>query len=177
MKFSPREWILMLVTAAVVIFGVTVLALKPRFEVWREQGRTRRELLSAIEKDRALINERERWESELRELSKLLPQFPYEKEMEVHWLSLMDRLASKHGVRITRRETGEEEKQGLVYELPIECREWEADLESFLRFLFDLQDQGAMLEVRRLFVKQKNPSVLRGRFTLYCSYTKAAPQE
>jgi hypothetical protein len=63
-----------------------------------------------------------------------------------------------------------------VYELAIDCREWEATLDPLVRFLFDLQSEGAMFDVRQLMIKPKGKGVLRGRFALYCAYTREASE-
>jgi hypothetical protein len=57
--------------------------------------------------------------------------------------------------------------------LPIECREWEASLDALVRFLFELQSEGAMLDIRQLLIKPRGQGILRGRFTLYCAYARA----
>ena len=61
---------------------------------------------------------------------------------------------------------------GDVFELPIEVRDWEGSLEALVGFLFELQSQGAMLDIRHLVMKPNEKKVLRGRFVLYCAYTR-----
>jgi hypothetical protein len=87
----------------------------------------------------------------------------------------MDGLASRNGVKIITRQVGEEEQAGEIYELPIECKDLEGTLQGLVRFLFDLQNEDAMLDIRQFYVKPKGKGdvLLRGRFTLYCAYTRA----
>ena len=86
-----------------------------------------------------------------------------------------DRLCDE---RILKRQVGEEEKHGDVYELPIDCRDWEATLDSLTHFLFDLQAENAMLDVRQLLIRpNKDASKLRGRFLLNCAYTRGPGTE
>lgn len=174
MKLSSREIVLGVATLSVALFGGTALLARPKFRVWKDMRARQAELRSQIELDRRLVAQREGWDKKLSEVSKLLPVQPAGKKMHVHWLSIMDRLAAKHGVTIRKRQAGEEKRQGDVYELPIECRDWEGSLESIVNFLFELQSEGAMLDIRQLLIKPKgkNTGQLRGRFTLYCAYTR-----
>jgi len=102
----------------------------------------------------------------------MLPTLPAGRNTDVHWLELMDNMASKNGIKIIKRQAGEEKKMGEVYELPVECKEWEGSLDSMSHFLFDMQSEGGMLDIRQLLVKPTGKDVLRGRFTLYCAYMK-----
>jgi len=171
-KLSSREAMLVLTVGAVGIFGGSAMLVKPRIDAWKELQKEQAGILAQIERDSKLVAERDKWMKRLEKLSEMLPQHASDEKMDVHWLSVMDNLASKHGVRISKRQAGEERRQGDVYELPIECKDWEGSLDSVIHFLFDLQSAGAMLDVRQLLVKPKGKGVLRGRFLLYCAYTR-----
>jgi len=172
MKVSRRESVLALVTISVGLFGVSAMLARSRVDNWKELRAQQASLAAEIAQDRALAAEKEKWEKELAELSGMLPQYPADKKMDVYWLSFMDNLASKHGVKITRRKAGTERNQGDFYEMSIEVEHdgWEGDLSSLVHFLFDLQSEGAMLDVRQLRIKPKKGGTLAGRFSLYCAY-------
>src|SRR3989339_852267 len=172
MRLSQRELILAMATGAVVLFGLSVILSKSKIEEGKEIVKKQEELSAQIQRNREIINSREIWEKKLNELQKALPEYPVDKKMDVQWLSAMDQLATKHGVKILKRQAGEEKVVGDVYELPIECKEWEGNLNAIIHFLFDLQSQGAMLDIRQLQVKPKAGDVLRGYFSLYCAYAK-----
>lgn len=174
MKLSQREATLFVATAYVTLFGVTAVIVAPRIEEIRSLSARRAEVRAQIEVDRELIANREEWRSRAEELRNRLPNVPPDKRMDVHWLSVMDRLAARHGVRIARRQAGEERQHGDIYELPIQCEEWESDLSSLLHFLFDLQSEGAMMSIRELHIRPRDRRMLRGRFALYCAYTKSS---
>lgn len=173
MKVSPREAVLGVLTLAVALLGGTALLARPKIDEWKQLRADQAQVRMEIEQDRRLVAGRDEWVKRLSELSKMLPVFPPDKKMDIHWLSVMDGAASKHGVQISKRQAGDEEQQGEVYELPIESKEWEGTLDGLVHFLFDMQKEGAMLDVRQLFVKPKSQNVLRGRFVLYCAYTRA----
>lgn len=169
---SARELILGVLTIGVVLFGLTALLAKPKIDELKEISAQRQDIINSIKVEKRLVEKRDYWEQKLAEMSQLLPMETADKDMDVHWLSVMDRIASRHGVKIKKRLAGEEIQQGDIYELPIECKEWEADLDSLVNFLFELQSEGAMLDIRQLLVKPKGKGILKGRFTLYCAYTR-----
>jgi hypothetical protein len=171
MRFSAREIALALATVSVLLFSLTALMFRNRWPEWTEQRREMVNLKELIRLDREMIAQRERWESELGTLSRQLSRHGATEQMDVHWLSVMDRIAAKNGITISRRQVGEEKRQGEVYELPIECKDWEGDLDALVHFLFDLQSEGAMFDVRQLLTKPKG-QLLRGRLMLYCAYTR-----
>jgi hypothetical protein len=172
MHVSQRETMLLLLAAAAAIYGGTYFMLRNKVDQAADLGLKRQQLQAEITQSRRLIDSRARWEQEYRQISTNLPVFPADKKMEIHWLSLMDETASRHGVSILKRQNEPEQQNGEVYEMPIECRDWEAPLDGFVRFLFDLQSQGAMLNIRQLTIKPKEDKALRGRFQLYCAYIR-----
>lgn len=176
MKVSPRESVLVLATGVVVLFGSSLLMVGPKIEEWKELGTKQDQVTQRIEQDKKLIAQRKNWAGQLEKLSKLLPRHPIGKKVDVHWLSVMDRLAAKHGVKISKRKTGAERQEGDVYELPIEVGldGWEASLESTVHFLFELQSEGAMFDIRQLLIKPRGKGALKGRFSLYCAYTRGS---
>ena len=172
MRISRREAAIGLMAGIVALFGLTAILAKPRLDKWRELGRDQAKALEQIEKDKATVEERDKWVQRFEEINKAVPPFPADKQMDVHWLSIMDTVATKNGVVISKRRVGEEKRLGDLYEIPIECQDCEGSLAAIVRFLFDLQEQGAMLDIRQLVLKPKSASALRGRFTLYCAYTR-----
>lgn len=175
MKIHPREAWLMLATASVALFAGTAMLARPKLDDWRDVRRQQAEVRDQIERENRLLQTKESWEKQFSEFTRIIPVFPADKKMDVHWLSIMDELARKHGVSISKRQVQEEKKVGDVYELPIEGREWEGSLDALVHFLFDLQSQGAMLDIRQLLIKpkeQKSDGMLRGRFVLYCAYMR-----
>jgi len=172
MRVTNRETVLVLVTCAAALFGGTALLIRPKLAEWKELGRQAEELRGRIEMDLRLIESRDYWQKEFDGVSRLLPRYPADKDMGTYWMSIMDTSAVENGVKIKKRQLGEEKRVGDVYELPVECREWEAGLEEIVHFLFDLQTRAGMLDVRHLYMKPTKSGLLSGQFTLYCAYTR-----
>jgi hypothetical protein len=176
MKLTPREASLGVATLAVVVFGGTAILAKPRVDRWKVVREAQVGVRAEIEQDRKLVDRRPYWDARLKDLSASLPRFPANRKMDVHWLSVMDQQATKNSLKIGNRQAGEEKALGDVFELPIECKDWDGTLEAIVRFLYDLQAEGAMFDIRYLWIKPKEKDILRGHFTLYCAYTREAPK-
>jgi hypothetical protein len=174
MRLSQRETIMAVVTCTVVLFGVTAIMAKSRIDEWKDLLSKQADIEMQIDRNQRLIDSKGVWQKKLSELQKALPEYPVDKKMDVYWMSIMDEVASRHGVKILKRQVGEEKVVGDVYELPIEVKEWEGSLNAIVHFLFDLQSQGAMLDIRQLQMKPKSGEILRGYFSLYCAYSKAS---
>ncbi len=172
MNVNPREIVLLVATASVALFGVTSLLARERLAEWRELSAEQQRVREAIAESRALVGERDAWQAKLDAVKEMVPGFPRDRDMTVHWMGLIEAVAGRHGLRIQKHQGGEERRIGDTYELPIEIRECEGSLEAFVRFLFDLQSQGAMVDVRYLRVKPKDKTLLTGRVNLFCAYTR-----
>ena len=172
MKMAPREIALGIATLGVGLFALTLSMAKPKIDQWKELRGQCSQLKQLIASNQQLIQAKDVWAKKLAGQGEQLQSFPADRQMDVYWLSTMDRIAAANNVTITKRQAGEVTQDGNVYELPIECKEWSADLPSLVRFLFELQNQGAMLDIRLLNIKPHKEGQLRGRFELYCAYTK-----
>lgn len=174
MKVSERELTLAAAALVIALFGVTGMVARSRLEAWAAARTRTRALSRAIAEEHALIAQREAWEARYAAVADQMPVFRPDRKVETYWLDLMDSVALKNKLQIRRRQAGAEQTVGDVYELPIECRDWAGSESSLAHFLYDLQSEGAMLDVRQLSIKPEASSgLLRGRFTLYCAYLRA----
>jgi Tfp pilus assembly protein PilO len=175
MKISQRETALLFATLAAMVIALTLLAARRRVDEWKELRLRQEDIRRQIRQDKQLVDQRDRWAAELSELSRLLPVYPADRNVDVLWMSKMDQLAAKHGLRISKRQPLQEKREGDIYELPIEVPHegWEGTLDALVHFLFDLQSEGAMLDIRQLVIKPEAEDRLKGRFVLYCAYTRA----
>ncbi|MFC1452860.1 hypothetical protein ACFLSJ_05890, partial [Verrucomicrobiota bacterium] len=124
MRLSPRESVLLLATAGAALYGGTGVLARPRVEEWKELRQKQRTVMQEIDLDQRLVDSRVRWARKIMELRRMMPQYPPDKKMDVYWLSVMDNVAAGHDLRIARRQVGEEQNLGDIYELPIRCRDW-----------------------------------------------------
>ena len=180
MIVSEREKRLLLVTVLVILYGVLFLVYNKKQKGRIAEYRVRRSQSETLyDEYKAIIAQNDFWREAYEKNADLMPVFEPGRQVQTYWLGVLDRLASSNELSIIRRQAGEERQLGDVYELPIECKEWEGSLESLTKFLYDVHAEGAMLDVRKLFIRP-GPRGLRGSFTLFCAFLRAeheAPSE
>jgi hypothetical protein len=172
MKLTAREIVLGLVTVSVLLFGVSSLMVKSRIAVWKDLLAQQEAVVKEIDRSKRLHGDKDRWARDYEAVKSLVNVFPADQRVDVHFMTIMDGVAAKHGVTIAKRQPGEEKQIGDMFEMPIECNDVEGSQEAITRFLFDLQASGAMMDIRQLWLKPRGGGILRGRFTLYCAYMK-----
>jgi len=170
---SSREKNMMLIAMVAILYGVAALCYKKQAQNWKVAQRVYVTAQKKLQEENALIAAKDEWTAKYAQMRDLMPVFPYEKDVDTHWLNIMDSAATRNGLTIARRQTSKEVEVGDVYELPIDCKDWEGTLESLVKFLYDLHQEGAMLDVRQLYIRPSNkPGLLKGTFTLYCAYMR-----
>lgn len=179
MTVTGREKAMAAITAMVILYGVLGLLAKGRIERWRLQRDEYRQTTQRMALERALIAQRPLWETRYAGMKDLMPVFPADKPVDTYWLAVMDKAATKNGLNIAKRQVGAEKLVGDVYEVAIECKEWEGSLDALVHFLYDLEAEGVMMDMRQMFIRPHptNHAVLRGSFTLYCAYMRERPPE
>lgn len=172
MKISARESLLGLITVSVLLFAGTGILGRSKIDDFKELRSEQAQVRSSLERNNALIGQKAKWIARMEKFQGEMPRFPLNKSMDVYWSNEVEKKANSHSLKMLKHEAGSERREGLIYELPIECRDWEGTLDSLVRFLFDLQSKGAMLDVRYLLVKPKDKTIRRGRFSIYCAYMR-----
>jgi hypothetical protein len=172
MRMSQRELMLLIVTSFSILFGGAIMTAKPKIEHLKGVMAKQEEVRWQIDRDKKLAARKSTLALKYDELSKLLPPATSD-DMGVHWQQVLERVASKNNFTLRNSKADLEKKIGDVYELLIDCKDWEGNLDSTAHFLFDLQAEGAMLDVRRMLVMSTSTEKLRGTFALYCAYTRA----
>lgn len=176
MRLSPREAVLALITLAIGLAALTWWGGASRLARWTELGRTRETLEQRRQVAERLVRKRAEVEGRLDELLRALPRYPADRDVTADLLKLVETTAADHGLRLTRREPERERSAGELYEVAINCN-WEGTLEALVRFLYAIQSQGAVLDVRQLNVTSPKGtgSALSGTFSIACAYTRSRP--
>ena len=172
---SSREKTMLLVAVVAVLYAFAGLSYKKQVANWKVAERVYLAAQKKAQDERALIAARDEWMARYEQMRDLMPVFPYEQDVDTYWLNIMDQTASRNGLMIARRQAvGKGEEIGDVFELPIDCKGWEGSLESLVKFLHDLQKEGAMLDVRQLFIQPVSgkPGILKGTFILTCAFMR-----
>lgn len=171
---SNREKALLAIAFVFALFAFLGLRLRAKID---EVNKKRAELNAAelrLEACRSLIDQRDQWTARYSEKSDMIPVFTSDARLETYWGRKLSQLATTNGLTIVKSQALKETLSGDVYEMPIECKEWEGTLDSLVNFLYDVNAEGAMLDVRDLYVRPgaAKSGGLRGSFTLYCAYLR-----
>jgi len=170
---SSKEKNMLIVTLVVVLYAVAALLYKDQRASWDKQERIYTTAQKKYAEECDLIAAKADWNEKYTQMCSLMPVFPYDKDVDTHWLNMMDTVASQKALSISRRQTGKEEEVGDVFELPIDCKNWDGTLEALVTFLYGLRQEGAMVEVRQLFIRPGSaPGLLKGTFSLHCAYMR-----
>ena len=128
-----------------------------------------------IKEDR-LIRETAKWNNAYEdERAKMLTFEEDEKGIDTKFLSRMEEIGQGNAMTISRRQPGQEQEVGDVYELPITVNDWEGSLENLVKFIYALQqDEDTMFDVSALSIKPSaaHKGYLKGSFTLTCAYMR-----
>ena len=128
-----------------------------------------------IKEDR-LIRETAKWNNAYEDERAKMPTFEEdEKGIDTKFLSRMEEIGQGNAMTISRRQPGQEQEVGDVYELPITVNDWEGSLENLVKFIYALQqDEDTMFDVSALSIKPSaaHRGYLKGSFTLTCAYMR-----
>jgi len=170
---TSKEKNMLMITLVLVFYAVAALCYKGQKLKWENAKQKYRIDHETYLAERDLIRNKAEWDEKYKQMCALMPIFPYDKDVDTHWLNIMDTVASENDLGISRRQTGKEEEVGDVYELPVECKNWEGSLKSLVTFLYGLRKEGAMLDVRQLYIRPSTkPGFLKGTFRLNCAYMR-----
>lgn len=174
MKISPREMILVWITGVVALLGLTFFLVDPQIKEWKILAGKKDTLEREVEKQKYLIAQAPKWDAELKTLKKKLPTHPQGKDVSTDLQILIARLAKANNLNLVSRDAEKETLKGNMYEVAINCK-WEGKLAALTHFLFDLQKEDVILDISQLSISSNEKLVLRGGFTVYCSYSRALP--
>lgn len=172
MKMSSREWMLGMLTLAAALYGLLFYLGSAQMSDLQAIRQEQEQLRGSIRASQELVADRELWESKMTERQDLMPVFPAGERMDLHWLSVVEGVAARHQFRLQRHEPGQEQKAGPVFELPVHVRQWEGSIDALVRFLFDIEREGAMLDVRYLQIRPKDRTLRNGRLDIFCAYRR-----
>ena len=174
MKISAREMVLLWATGVVALGGLTYLMVEPQLKEWKVVDDKRAEASHQVDIQKRLIDQAPKWNAKLAEQKKKLPTHPQGKDVTTDLQILIERLARANNLNLISREAEKEALRGNMYEVAVNCK-WEGKLEALTRFLFDLQKEDVILDVSQLTISPNEKKVLRGGFTVYCSYSRIPP--
>lgn len=174
MKLTSRESAMVWVTAVCAIGGVTWLFLcRPWIADIVAARKGIGDADQKIQLTERVVAQTKHWQARLAEVSAGLPEFPADRDVTADMLIKLESIARGQGITLPRREAEKEKRHGAIYELAITCK-WEGSLDALVHFLFELQQQGAMLDMTQISISPEK-NLLKGGFSVNCAYRRLAP--
>lgn len=173
MNLSRRELVMAVVTLLIVVVGGTLLLGRPLWTKWKTAAVQRQRLADENRLNARLIRQRDEVSTKLEAVRGRLPRFKPGQPVTAELLKTVKRLADENQVAITRIEPDQEKQVGDLSEVAIDCQ-WDATLEGMVKFLYAVQVQGAILDIRQITVApaQSAAGRLKGNFTVFCAFSR-----
>jgi hypothetical protein len=172
-KISNREIYLGWATMVVLLLAGTYWLGEPKLAEWDEFTEARQKLEIRRQEAETWLNRQGVVNKSLDNIRQQLPRYPIGQDVTAELLKTLERTAQSHNLSLLRREPDKEKSVGDLYEVSISCS-WEGELDALVHFLYALQVQGAMLDIRQLTITpgQGGPGRLKGNFTVDCAYSR-----
>ncbi len=179
MIVSQKEKNLFAVTVVFMLFAFVAFSMRKQIDAYRVGNKTAESRLTVLNDYKNVIAQKDLWNTEYEKRASLMPVFGLNDDVRTHWNRTLNDLAATNQLKLIQLDIGRERIAGDVYELPIECKNWEGELESLVSFLHAIHAQGAMLDIRKLTIRpgSNKSALLRGTFTLYCAYMRTDNKE
>lgn len=176
-QLNRREVRLALITLIVVLIGLTYWIGEPQYEAWQESSGQMDLLVREKMAAQRLLDQQGELDSRLSVLREALPSYAMGVDVTAQKLRNLQRFADEHNLLLLRREPEPERQIGDLYELAITCT-WEGELSALVPFLYALQAQGAIVDVRQLTISPARDSAerLRGTLTVDYAYSRQAAE-
>ncbi|OGV47473.1 MAG: hypothetical protein A2X46_14215 [Lentisphaerae bacterium GWF2_57_35] len=173
MKVSNREIYLGWATLVAVLLAGTYWLGEAKLKEWDEFSTARQALNVRLQEAEVWANRQGVVDKSLDAIRQQLPRYPVGQDVTAELLKTLERTAQSHNLTLLRREPDKEKSVGDLYEVAINCS-WEGELDALVHFLYALQVQGAMLDIRQLTITpgQGGPGRLKGNFTVDCAYSR-----
>lgn len=175
---SRREAVLLVLTLLVVIIGGTFWFGLPLLEEYRELRTKRGGYQDRIQLADRLLKQREEIRTRLHKLQETMPEYAVDTDVTSQLLKNLQRTADQHGLILVRQEPEPEKQAGDLSEMTIGCT-WEGYLDGLTHFLYALQGQGAMVDVRQLSINPASgrDARLKGTFKVDYAFSRFVPLE
>lgn len=174
MKISNREMWLIISTFIVISIFILFIYLNKKLPVFDNNNIKIDSLNSLIISAKRNINMNDIWLKNLESLEEDLKIFKKsQNNVSPELMQIINNIASKNGVIITRTQPFKEKPIGDLFEVSINCS-WQSDLNSIVSFLTEIQKNGLKYDITTLNISPdiKNSKKLKGNMVIQCAYIK-----
>ena len=176
MRLSTRETMLAWLTMTVLLGAATYFMGRAKFDEWKQIEESRGRIADEIEQNERLVGKRDYWNERFDKNIMVLRTYSVGQKVDSKILKEVTQIAQKNELRLVQLKPGDESIKGDVHEMEIKCNDWTGELDACVKFLYDLQVQGANYKMRSITAKPTKDGSLKGTFTLDCAYTRIEAQ-
>lgn len=176
MTLSAREIRLAMFTLFAVIVGMTWFLGEDKLNEYGELVDRADDADLMISKLESRVARRDGYLRRIETIKLVLPEFPIGRDVKSQMLQQLNGWAGRHRMGISSVNPDKEKEIGDLglYRLSVNVA-WSGNLEQLTRFLFDMQMQGAVIDVRQLTVKADNKGDLSGNMRVDFAYNRVDP--
>lgn len=173
MKISNREMTLLWLVGLVILIAISLWLCSPKIKTWMELNKNKETVIQRIQMAQHRVDQREQWNKRLQDVARKLTKYPAEQDVTADYLKILENVVKENGVALSSRTPQKEKKHKELYELAVDCQ-WEANLDSLVRFLFAVGKQNVTMDIGDLNVSyiEGGKGKLKGTFSLICLYTR-----
>ena len=151
MKLAGRELWLVVAAGVVLAFLGTLWIMRDALADWKESTQMERKAQDKMRLTKRTLSQREAVAGQLETLQHKLPRYSLDRDVTAEQMRTLDRIAQEQSFGLGQREPQMENTNGVVREVAIHSA-WESDLSALTHFLYALQTQDVIFDVRRLTV-------------------------
>lgn len=123
-----------------------------------------------------LISEREMWVDAYEQEKAQMPMCDAKKSADTLWLPVIEEMTKKHSVFVSKRQGADRETiKDEVREYTIDIKEWEASLESLVKFMHDIENtEEGMFDIKQITFKPNSSKkgFLKGSLSLTAAFMR-----
>jgi len=171
MKLAGRElWLIVGAGIVLALLG-TVWVVRETLDDWKASTQLERKTQEKLRLTKRTLSQRETVASQLETLQRKLPRYSPDRDVTAEQMRTLDRIAQEQSFGLGQREPQLENTNGVVREIGIHSA-WESDLGALTHFLYALQTQDVIFDVRRLTVSLASGATdhLKGSMVINSAY-------
>ena len=151
MKLAGRELWLAAGAGAVLALLVTAWLVQGAVGDWKDAAQLEKKVAEKLRLTKKLLAKRADVVTQLEALQHKLPRYTADRDVTAEQMRALDRIAQEQSFGLGQREPQPEGTNGVVREITIRSA-WESDLSALIHFLYAIQTQDVIFDVRRLTV-------------------------
>jgi hypothetical protein len=177
MQFNKRETTLMMWVLGAALVGISYYAGSGWWKTYQQQGGEIKDYDQALFAQEVTLGTKPDLQRELRMLESQLPTYPAGQNITSLQLAKLVKIAQASKLQLGTKKADEPRKFGDrdLYEMEIRST-YQGALEPLTYFLYNLQSEGAALDIRRMTISPVSgqPGRVKGDFRLDSAYLQQA---